>query len=94
MHNVIYFMTGCMFTFTRDGTEISNSCLIFQTALHAAVCRGKEDVVETLLRNGADINEKAVSNHKKKSVGGDGKTERQSDRKRRIDLARRKLTLL
>ena len=36
--------------------------VIFQTPLHYAADNGKGDVVEILLRNGANIHEKAVRN--------------------------------
>jgi hypothetical protein len=35
---------------------------IFQTSLHAAASTGKGDVIEILLRNGANVNEKDVRN--------------------------------
>jgi ankyrin repeat protein len=35
---------------------------LFQTPLHSAAQYGKGDVVEILLRNGANINEKDVKN--------------------------------
>ena len=35
-----------------------------QTPLHSAAEEGKGDVVEMLLRNGANVNEKDVRNHR------------------------------
>ena len=63
MHNVIYFMTECMFAFTKDGTEIHFLYLdFFLTPLHLAAANGNGVVVEILLHNGANINEKDVRN--------------------------------
>jgi hypothetical protein len=62
MHNVMYFMTEGMFTLTRNGAEIYFWCFWFQTPLHIAAYNGKGDVVEILVRNGANINEKNVQN--------------------------------
>ncbi len=61
MHNIISFLTGGMFTLTRDGTEIYLTIALFQTALHRAAMNGKVDVVEILVRNGARIDETDVS---------------------------------
>jgi hypothetical protein len=61
MDNIIYFMTGGMFTLTRDGAERYLTSALFQTTLHRAAMNGKVDVVVILLRNGASINEKDVS---------------------------------
>ena len=56
-------MTVGMFTFTRDGTEIYFLIFVFfKTPLHLAAHDGKGDVVEILLRNGANIHEKDVRN--------------------------------
>ncbi len=62
MHNVIYFMTEGMLTLTGDGTEIYLRSALFQTPFHWVALNGKGDVVEILLRNGANINEKDVRN--------------------------------
>ena len=71
MYNVVYFMTGCMSTFTRDGKEIefwSCNFVFFQTALHNAAWMGVGDVVEILLRNGANVNEKKCKKAQKWEV--------------------------
>ena len=57
---MIFFMTGCMFTFTKmSQRSILN---FFQTPLCLAAKIGKGDVVEILLHNGANIDEKDVRN--------------------------------
>ncbi len=55
----IYFMTEGMFILARDGVEIYFYVLV-QTPLHYAAGNVKGDVVEILLLNGANINEKNV----------------------------------
>ena len=46
--------------------ELFDIFVYFQTPLHFAADNGKLDVVEILLRNGANINEKDVRNHRNK----------------------------
>jgi ankyrin repeat protein len=48
------------FELTRNGSEIYFICIVFQTPLHNAAGNGEGDVVEILLQNGANINEKFV----------------------------------
>jgi ankyrin repeat protein len=49
-----------MLTFINK-TELRNdSNILFQTPLHDVVREGKGDVVEILLQNGANVNEKNV----------------------------------
>ncbi len=60
MHNIMSLWQGGMFTLTRDGAEIYFWCFWFQTPLHLAARYGKGDVMEILLRNGANVNEKRV----------------------------------
>ena len=58
-------MTECMF---KVDQRYSFEFWFFQTPLHSAAANGKLDVVEILLRNGANINEKNVRNFKKWEV--------------------------
>ena len=59
-------------------TDIFIYFLTFQTPLHRATNQGQRDIMEILLRNGANINEKSVRIHRR-SGQGDGKTERLSE---------------
>ncbi len=54
-------MTGGVFMSTRDGAEIYFRCFGFQTPLHLAARHGYGDVVEILLRNEDNTNEKDVT---------------------------------
>ncbi len=49
-----------MFGFTRDGADFYFFDVFFQTPLLSAAGNGRGDVVEILLLNGANINEKDV----------------------------------
>ncbi len=54
-------MTGGMFTSTLDSPDMYVFLMFwFQTPLHYAAANGKGDIVEILVRNGANINEKDV----------------------------------
>ena len=62
-------MTVCMIRFTRDGTEIFFDDYSFQTPLHRVAWTGKGDIVEILLRNGANVHEKHVKISEMRSGG-------------------------
>ena len=65
MHNInIFYDRGYVHIQKRWHRDTFLIFVFFQTPLHWAAENGKGDVVEILLRNGANVNEKEVRNHR------------------------------
>ena len=75
----IFYDRGYVHIHKRWFSNLILIFVIFQTPLHLAADNKDGDIVEILLRNGANIHEKDVIITEMRSGGGDGKTERQSE---------------